>query len=90
MVKLPGTQFSGKHSSIMIYSDTVDKIALKPLAASFLYYYISEKKARVQNWIDMGRGGKFIFKKGFSFRFLHIELMTHISLLWGIIKGNMV
>ena len=69
MAKLNGTHFSGKHSSIMIYSDTVDKITLKPLTASFLYYYKSEKKTRVQNWVDIGRGAKFIFKKDFPFDF---------------------
>ena len=69
IAKLNGTHFSGKHSSIMIYSDVVDKITLKPLTASFLYYYKAEKKTRVQNWVDMGRGAKFIFKKNFPFDF---------------------
>ena len=69
IAKLNGTHFSGEHSSIMVYSDQVDKITLKPLTASFLYYYRSDKKTRVQNWADMGRGAKFIFKKDFPFDF---------------------
>ena len=69
MAKLNGTHFSGLHSSIMVYSDQVDKLVLKPLTASFLYYYKSDKKTRVQNWVDMGRGAKFIFKKDFPFDF---------------------
>ena len=69
IAKLNGTHFSGEHSSIMIYSDVIDKITLKPLTASFLYYYKSEKKTRIQNWVDMGRGAKFIFKKDFPFDF---------------------
>ena len=68
--ELNGIHFSGEHSSFMIYSDEVDKITLKPLTASFLYYYNSEKKGvRVQNKVDIGRGGKFIFKKDFPFDF---------------------
>ena len=69
IAKLNGTHFSGEHSSIMVYSDQVDKITLKPLTASFLYYYRADKKTRVQNWADMGRGAKFIFKKDFPFDF---------------------
>ena len=69
IAKLNGTHFSGEHSSIMIYSDVIDKITLKPLTASFLYYYKSAKKTRIQNWVDMGRGAKFIFKKDFPFDF---------------------
>ena len=67
--KLNGTHFSGEHSSMMIYSEDLDKITLKPLTASFLYYYKSEKVTRVQNAVDIGRGGKFIFKKDFPFDF---------------------
>ena len=70
IAELNGTHFSGEHSSIMIYSEVPkDKITLKPLTAKFLYYYWSEKKTRIQNKVDIGRGGKFIFKKDFPFDF---------------------
>ena len=83
IAKLNGTHFSGEHSSIMIYSDVVDKITLKPLTASFLYYYKSEKKTRIQNWVDMGRGAKFIFKKDFPFDF-HTRVDGKYDILFNI------
>ena len=70
IAELNGTHFSGEHSSIMIFSEELkDKIILKPLTANFLYYYWSEKKTRIQNKVDIGRGSKFIFKKDFPFDF---------------------
>ena len=69
IAEINGTHFSGKHSSVMFYSAQTDKMNLKPVTKSVEYYYKSEKKTRLQNLVDIGRGAKFIFKKDFPFDF---------------------
>ena len=69
MSELNKTRLSGKHSSIMIYSPQIDQMNLKPLTESVEYYYRAEKKTRLQNLVDIGRGAKFIFKKDVPFDF---------------------
>ena len=67
--EINGLHFSEARSSLIIYTDKAETINIKPLTNDFEYYTWSEKKTRIQNQVDPGRGGKFIFKKDLPFDF---------------------
>ena len=62
--------FSGKRSSLIIYSnETKGNINITSLSDHTEYYYWNETKTRMQTLIDFSHQGKFIFKKDFPFEF---------------------
>ena len=67
--EINGIHFSGKSSSLLLYSQNSIEINIKPINSIMKFYYLEEKRVNIQSLVDLSSGGKFMFKKDFPFEF---------------------